>query len=173
MKRRWLIIIILVLIIICLLFIIKSIGKILMTGEHRPMQVSGPILPKAETQVEKPSGWRTPTIPSQVREGEERTSTGEGFIKGLKAFQKEMTGVMERAKREEEIVDKLNKMKFIGLAMMMYVEDWDGYYPPKEKLSWCLMPYLKDQSFYDVFAHPDFHYTPPPPLKKMKEPAEI
>lgn len=82
-------------------------------------------------------------------------------------------GIFERAKEQVELAGKLSDMKMIGLAMMIYVQDWDMRYPPESSLEEALMPYLKDEKFKAIFSDPNFHYSSPPPCNQMKNPSEV
>lgn len=71
------------------------------------------------------------------------------------------------------MAERLSKMKTVGLAMLMYVEDWGGYYPPREKLSEALTPYIRNiEEVKDVFSDPNFRYSPPHSIEELKNPAE-
>jgi hypothetical protein len=85
----------------------------------------------------------------------------------------ERKGIFERAKEQAELADKLSRMRMIGLAMMIYVQDWDMHYPPETSLEEGLLPYLKDEKFKAIFSDPNFHYSSPPPYKEMKNPSEV
>ena len=85
----------------------------------------------------------------------------------------ERKGIFERAREQAELAEKLSHMRMIGLAMMIYVQDWDMRYPPQSSLEEALMPYLKDEKFKSIFSDPNFHYSSPPPYKEMKNPSEV
>jgi hypothetical protein len=85
----------------------------------------------------------------------------------------ERKGIFERAREQAELAEKLSHMRMIGLAMMIYVQDWDMRYPPQSSLEEALMPYLKDEKFKAIFSDPNFHYSSPPPYKEMRNPSEV
>ena len=85
----------------------------------------------------------------------------------------ERKGIFERATEQAELAEKLSLMRQIGLAMMIYVQDWDMRYPPESSLEEALMPYLKDEKFKAIFSDPNFHYSSPPPYNQMKNPSEV
>jgi WD40 repeat protein len=72
----------------------------------------------------------------------------------------------------KELSEKVNQMKQIGLALLMYFQDYDETFPPAENLHDALYPYLKNELVLSILTDPHFHYYPPPPIEKIQAPAQ-
>ncbi|MBC7328687.1 PD40 domain-containing protein, partial [bacterium] len=73
---------------------------------------------------------------------------------------------------DKELAEKVNWMKQIGLAIMMYCQDWDENWPLAENLEEGLFPYLKNENLKSILSDPHFHYQTLPPLAYLSSPSQ-
>ena len=73
---------------------------------------------------------------------------------------------------DKGLSEKVNQMKQIGLAFLMYCQDYDETFPPAENLRKALYPYLRNELLLSILTDPHFQYYPPPPLREIQAPAQ-
>ncbi len=79
---------------------------------------------------------------------------------------------LEETPENRELAEKVNWMKQIGIAILMYVQDYDENWPLAENLTEGLGPYLKNDTILSVLFDPHFHYHSLPPLIHLQHPSQ-
>lgn len=79
---------------------------------------------------------------------------------------------LEYTSQDKELSEKVNWMKQIGIAIMMYVQDYDEKWPLADNLAEALWPYLKNDTLLSILSDPHFHYHSLPPLIDIEFPSQ-
>ncbi|MGB9877475.1 MAG: eIF2A-related protein [bacterium] len=73
---------------------------------------------------------------------------------------------------EKEISEKVNQLRQISLALLMYCQDYDENFPPIDNLSQALRPYVKNEQILSILSDPHFHYYSLPSLPEIAFPSQ-
>lgn len=79
---------------------------------------------------------------------------------------------IESTPEDKELAEKLTMMKQIGIAILMYAQDYDENWPLAENLADALWPYLKNSTLLSILSDPHFHYHSLPPLINIEQPSQ-
>jgi hypothetical protein len=111
------------------------------------------------------------SLPSLSADGKLLAFTKEGKL-CLINIEKLTSSLPQMEEGDKEISQKVNQMKQIGIAFLMYCQDYDETFPPAENLTEALHPYLRNELILSILNDPHFQYYPPPPLKEIQAPAQ-
>ncbi|MBC7330586.1 PD40 domain-containing protein [bacterium] len=111
------------------------------------------------------------SLPSLSSDGRLLAFTKEGKL-CLINIEKLTSSLPSMEEGDKELSQKVNQMKQIGLALLMYCQDYDETFPPAENFYEALYPYLKNELILSIFTDPHFHYYSPPPLIDIHHPSE-
>ncbi|MDW8291125.1 MAG: hypothetical protein RMM06_10400 [Armatimonadota bacterium] len=97
-------------------------------------------------------------------------SQGAAWIAPLRKLSRQQYEALYREKLQETAV---SYAKQIGLALMMYVQDFDETFPPNTgDLQWLLLPYLKDSRFFNLPGTNFFYLMNMETLGSIQTPSE-
>ena len=89
-----------------------------------------------------------------------------------------LTDYIANVRNKEKLTNCLSNSKFIGLAMVMYSDDYDGKLPPVKNWQPDIQPYIKRTDVFNCPSAKDIRYSygmnnqiGNKPLQKIKEPA--
>jgi Tol biopolymer transport system component len=111
------------------------------------------------------------SLPSLSPDGRLLAFTKEGKL-CLINIKKLTSSLPQMEEGDKEISQKVNQMKQIGIAFLMYCQDYDETFPPAENLTEALYPYLRNELLLSILTDPHFQYFPPPPLREIQSPAQ-
>jgi hypothetical protein len=111
------------------------------------------------------------SLPSLSADGRLLAFTKEGKL-CLINIEKLKSSLPSTGEGDKELSEKVNQMKQIGLAFLMYCQDYDETFPPAENLYEALYPYLKNELVLSILTDPHFQYYSPPPIKDIQAPAQ-